>query len=241
MKNLTLYVAASVIVVSFLAFGDDDPVRAALDKAKVEYEKDLAAYQELANDFFTKKEDEAREKGNLKQVNQIKTARETFENTGELPSSAPTTLRLRPTTALATLSVAYTKAIENYTRNKQDELATATKRELAELKFKAGFPSIEGNWHEGEGIRIQITQAGNKFKATCKYQNQNKEIGEINWVMTGTISRDGEFKGELVHTKAPRGFLNQTRTGTFSPSLGTITGTATFKGGEHDFVWKVAE
>ena len=131
------------------------------------------------------------------------------------------------------------KSFEEYTHTKQDDLAAATEKELAVLKAKAGFPSIAGVWQEGpeeNRIRVTVTQNADKFTATCTYQD--KEHGEIRWRMTGTISKDGKIKGNLVHTRAPRGWLkNQTRTGKFSATDGTITGHATFQGGGHDFVW----
>jgi hypothetical protein len=123
------------------------------------------------------------------------------------------------------------------TRTKQEGLAAAT--EKAVLKAEAGFPSIAGVWQEGPAenqIRITISQIADRFTATCGYQD--KKYGQISFRMTGTISKDGEIKGHLVHTRAPRGWRSQTRTGKLSPTDGTITGHATFQGGGHDFKWK---
>jgi hypothetical protein len=107
---------------------------------------------------------------------------------------------------------------------------------------EAGFPSIEGVWQEGpeeNRIRVTVKQNAETFTATCTYRD--REHGEISWRMTGTISREGEIQGNLVHTKAPRGWLNQTRTGRFSPTTGVITGYAVFPGGKHAFEWKHLE
>ena len=101
-----------------------------------------------------------------------------------------------PKIALATLTAAYTQAVKEYTRTNQDVLATATEKELAVLRAEAGFPSIAGVWQEGpeeNQIRVVITQNDDKFTAACTYQH--KEHGKIRWVMTGTISKDGEVKG----------------------------------------------
>ena len=121
----------------------------------------------------------------------------------------------------------------------QSRLAAANEKELAVLKTEAGFPSIAGVWQEGpeeNQTRVVITQNDDKFTAACTYQD--KEHGQISWRMTGTISKDGEIKGTLVHTRAPRGWLHQTRTGNLSATGGTITGHATFRGGGQDFEWK---
>jgi len=134
------------------------------------------------------------------------------------------------------------KSFEEYNSTKQDDLAPATEKGLAVPKAKAGFPSIAGVWQEGpeeNRIRVTVTQNAEKFIATCTYQD--KKHGKISWRMTGTISKEGEIKGSLVHTKAPRGWLNQTRTGKFSATDGTITGHATFPGGEHAFEWKLLD
>jgi hypothetical protein len=114
--------------------------------------------------------------------------------------------------------------------------------QAANVKAKAGFPSIAGVWQEGPAqnqIRITVSQTAEKFTATCTYQD--KKFGKISWRMTGTISTDGEIKGNLVHIRAPRGWLAQTRTGKFSATDGTITGHATFQGGGHDFKWKLLD
>lgn len=236
-RNIVLATLLTAMI-SHQALGADDPIRESLEKAKAVYEKELDQYQTLAKEFFEKREGDAREKGNLKQVGEIKALRERFDENGELPSYAPATLRQRPASALSVLSLEYTKAIETYTRTKQDASAAAAKKELAEIKAKAGFPSIEGTWEESEGIRVVISQNGNKFKAGCSYQHA--EAGQVSWMMNGTISKDGEIKGELIHTK-PKGFRNQTRTGIYSAAESKITGNAEWKGGQSGFEWRLVE
>ena len=243
MSRFAICLAASLVILSSPARGDDDPIRATVEKAKREYEQSLSEYREQANVYFDKREEAARQQGNKKLVDQIKASRAAFEKSGELPSTAPATLRGRPQTALRLLTVAYTQAVENYTRKKQDDLAAATEMELADIKAKAGFPSIAGVWQEGpkeNQIQVIVTQEAEKFRANCKFQD--KKAGEIRWQMTGTISKDGEIKGRLITTKAPRGWVNQVRTGKFSATDGTITGRAEFDGGGgHDFEWKLVE
>jgi len=239
MNRFSICIAACLLASTFEARGDD--VRESLDKAKNEYEQSQSKYQDIANEYFDKREEAARKQGNKKLVDQIKGERETFEATGELPPTAPATIRVRPLSALTILTRAYTNAVKECTRTKQDDLAAAIAKELAEIKAKAGFPSIEGVWQEGpedNRIRVTVTQIGDRFRATCTYQH--KEHGEIRWRMTGAISKDGEIKGELVHTKAPRGWsLKQTRTAKYSAIDGAIVGHAEWQGGGHDFEWKL--
>ena len=131
------------------------------------------------------------------------------------------------------------KAPEEHARTKLVDPAAATGKEFPVPEAKGGFPSIAGVWQEGpeeNRIRVTVTQNADKFTATSKYLD--KKYGEIRWRMTGTISQDGEIKGSLVITKAPRGWKNQTRTGKFSAAERKITGHATFQGGGQDFEWK---
>jgi hypothetical protein len=106
---------------------------------------------------------------------------------------------------------------------------------------KAAPPMIDGVWQEGpeeNRIRVTITQKDEKFEAVCVYKHA--EHGEIRWEMKGTISKDGEIRGPLVHTKAPEGWVNQVRVGVVSADGKTITGRANLQGAPpQDFVWRL--
>jgi hypothetical protein len=105
---------------------------------------------------------------------------------------------------------------------------------------KAAPPVINGVWQEGlekNGIRVTIIQKGEKFTAECVYKHP--EHGEVRWEMKGTVSKDGEIRGNLVHTKAPQGWVNQVRVGVLSADGKTITLRANLDGGEaQDLVWR---
>jgi len=104
----------------------------------------------------------------------------------------------------------------------------------------AGFPSIAGVWQEEpeeNKIQVEVTQNADKFTATCTYQH--RQYGEVRWVMTGTISKDGEVKGHLVQTKGGRGpWQNQIRVGNYCAINGRIIGRAEWPGGGHPLEWK---
>jgi hypothetical protein len=238
--NRTLFcLTAFLVVAPIQVHGEDDPVRAMLDNAVREYEESLAAYRDLVHDYFAKRDEAARKDGNKKLIDQINAARDGFEATGELPATAPATLRSRPASALATLTLAYKQAVKEYVRTKQDDRAAAAEQELAAIKAKAGFPLIAGTWQEGppeNGIVVAIRQEADQFTATCTYVHESH--GEISWRMRGVISKEGAIRGKLIHTKAPPGWQNQTRIGKFSFNEGTIVGRAEFQGGgAQDFAW----
>src|SRR5271166_4561994 len=109
MSRFIICVVVSLFAVSFQTRGDDDPVRAKLEQAKIDYEKSLSQYRELVKEYFDKMEATARIQGSKRSVDQIKAERETFEKSGELPKTAPVTLRTRPAIALANLTEAYTQ------------------------------------------------------------------------------------------------------------------------------------
>jgi hypothetical protein len=103
---------------------------------------------------------------------------------------------------------------------------------------KNDYPIIAGIWRESPAITLTIKQKGREFTAICDYRTDKQ--GDIRWQMTGTISKDGQLEGRLKHTKAPKGWSNQVRTGVLSPDGKSIKGHAALDGGgDSDFEWKL--
>lgn len=219
------------------AADEKDPVKENLLAAKVTYDKEMSAYRKAASEWFDKRENAARNAGDKKAVDAVKAERKAFDEDGVLPKTAPASVVQKPAAALKVMEAAYTDAVKAYTKAKKDDLAAAVEKELADIKAKGGFPSIAGVWRDGpkeSKVLVTITQKAEHFVADATYQHP--EHGEIRWRMTGTVSRDGTIKGMLVHTKSPPNWESQARTGKLKNG-DTITGTAEFKGGSHDFVW----
>lgn len=112
----------------------------------------------------------------------------------------------------------------------EDKANTPAKAEVV-----TAIPLIGGVWAEAKQLRVVIVQKGNAFTAKCVHRHP--EHGEIRWTMTGSVAKDGSFKGTLIHTKAPKDWSGQLRKGTLSADGNTIKGNAVFRGGSHDFVW----
>ena len=139
------------------------------------------------------------------------------------------------------------KAVED----PKNQMESAKKRlwveQPAESKIVAGkCPTISGVWWngvEGEGrqtMTIVQSSKGNGITVTCSYRLPNGE--QIRWRFNGTISEVGHITGRLIHTKAPKGFVNQTHIAVVSPDGNTITGRAVFdSAGGHDYVWTKQE
>ncbi len=114
-----------------LTSAPEDPVRTTLDRAKTEYETEIARLRKGLLESIQNREDAARAKGDKKSVDAVKAEREEFESTGVLPKSPFATeheKKLR--SARQVLILAHTDAIREYTKKREDEKATLVEDEL---------------------------------------------------------------------------------------------------------------
>jgi hypothetical protein len=100
--------------------------------------------------------------------------------------------------------------------------------------------TLDGAWWNGvngEGRQIMtIVQTGDEISANCVYRHP--QAGEISWRLTGTVTDKGRIHARVIHTRAPRGWKDQTHTATVSADGNRISGRAEFDGGGgHDYVW----
>jgi hypothetical protein len=141
--------ASSIIALTaFLACGiataaDEDPVRAKLDAAKATYESEVVKFEVAVDEWLDKREESARKDGNKKLVDLVKAERQAFHEKGELPKDLPTTVRRKATLTRLALESAYTTAVKEFTKGKQDDDASAAERELEQFK-SGGSPSAGG-------------------------------------------------------------------------------------------------
>jgi hypothetical protein len=99
---------------------------------------------------------------------------------------------------------------------------------------------VAGKWvttgEDGKTVKITITQKQNEFVARCTYRS--KKHGEIRWRLNGTISPTGQISGQLVHTKAPKSWVDQTHTAQLSADGNTIEGNSILETGDiQKYVW----
>ena len=86
--------------------------------------------------------------------------------------------------------------------------------------------------------RVQLTQTGGTFVAAMSYGNP---WDRASWRMTGTVSKDGEIVGKLVHTEGvpPSGTgFAQDRNMALSADGKTLLGRSTFTNGSHAVEWR---
>lgn len=103
---------------------EKDPVQERLAAAKSAYEGLREHHYKSVDEWFDKRETEARKAGDKKLVDQIKAERKAFDETGELPKSAPGLLSQGPAQMKKALEAAYATAYQAYTKaNRGDEAA----------------------------------------------------------------------------------------------------------------------
>ncbi len=120
--------AAALLLSSFVlaASGQDaDPIKAKLDKVRAAYDNEALLYNQGVRDWFAKREEAARAKGDKKLVDAIKVELVAFDETGELPKTAPLAPRTKYAAARKAMAAAYTEAVKEYTKAKKDAEASA--------------------------------------------------------------------------------------------------------------------
>ncbi|MCE9565097.1 MAG: NPCBM/NEW2 domain-containing protein [Planctomycetes bacterium] len=125
-----------VPIVGVLAVGlclaeaaDVDTVKEKLFQAKKAFDVESQKFRKAVTDQLDKREDDARKAGDKKVVDQVKTERERFEKWGEFPLTSPLAASKSITAARATLNKAYTDAVKDYTKIKEDAAAETIEKE----------------------------------------------------------------------------------------------------------------
>src|SRR5262249_42486551 len=124
----SINVVVCLLGIAVATWGDDkdkDPIREKLFAAKVAYEKEMSRVRMQVDDWFDKREEAARKKGDKKALDQAKADRKTFEEDGELPKTGASTLVLKRERAKKAMETAYSDAVKAYTKAKKDDEAAA--------------------------------------------------------------------------------------------------------------------
>ncbi|WP_171469498.1 NPCBM/NEW2 domain-containing protein [Frigoriglobus tundricola] len=118
---------------------DADAVKEKLFQAKKTYDVELQAFRKAVEDHLNKREDEVRNSGTKKLVDQARAERDRFVSAGEAPPNLPPAVQNPITTARAALNAAYTDAVKEYVRIKEDEAAEAAENEQREFRFTSAL------------------------------------------------------------------------------------------------------
>jgi hypothetical protein len=133
-----------IVPLLLLAFGlcpaqadDAEMVKEKLFQAKKDYDAEVQKFKKAVSEMLDKREEDARKKGDKKQVDQIKAEREAFEKTGESPQMVTNSIREPVTAGRKKLDKAYASAVKEYLRLKMDDAAGATEKEQQEFNFSS--------------------------------------------------------------------------------------------------------
>jgi len=129
-RKLSLLLLVTLVALGSGARADDaEMVKEKLFQAKKAYDAEVQKFRKSVADHLDKREDDARKTGNKKLVDQVKAERERFEKSGELPTTCPQTLLTQMAAARGALDKAYTAAVKEFVKIKEDAAAEATEKE----------------------------------------------------------------------------------------------------------------
>src|SRR5579883_393360 len=151
----------SVCVVLTLAVGlcparadDVGTVKEKLYQAKKEYDGEVRKFRKSVTDWFDKRDTEARNAGDKKLVDQVKAERKAFEKSDEQPATMPTAFQDQIKSARTKLDKAYTAAIKDYLRLKEDKAAEDTEKEQQKFNLNAALTDRKSTRLNSSHVKI---------------------------------------------------------------------------------------
>jgi hypothetical protein len=191
---------------------NEDQIRVRLDQAKADYQADVKKFHEAVAGHLDKREEAARRDGDKKLVDQIKADRQAWEEAGDLPKSTPRAVTKQLADARSKLDTAFSAAVKDYTRAKDDARAVDIEKEWEEFKkggpweeFQKGGPPVVGwkvhfpvgtyscTYADGVTTTTELKSDRTFFRAQPGGKGQSS--GKIEY-------RDGQLilRGELTET-----------------------------------------
>ncbi|HEV3438789.1 MAG TPA: hypothetical protein VG122_15595 [Gemmata sp.] len=220
-----LLTGALVVGISAARADDVEAVKDKLFQAKKDYDAQLQKFKKAITETLDKHEEDARKAGNKKIVDQIKTEREAFEKSGELPPILPTTTRDIAIAARTKLDKAYTIAAKEYLRLKMDDAVEATEKERKEFLVISsqllGKKHLEDLYPVGTFLTGQLKWSGDPgnhnylIVITERSGTSFKGIARLDYGPSGDPKRktiydiEGEANGLNFKYKGDLGGLNE--------------------------------
>ncbi len=176
------------------AAADDDPIKTKLGTAKKDYDTKLEKYKKGVTDWLDKKEETARKAGNKELVDQIKLAREIYQDTGTLPVVPPPDVQKTLTGAQTVYDAALIAAVKDYTKAKKDEEAAAITKQLQEFREEIDprtpvKKALLGTW--------KVTVASEKYTGEWTFNNDGS-VNSTKGVAKGQWSIDVNRRAVLI-------------------------------------------
>jgi hypothetical protein len=183
---------------------DVGTVKEKLFQAKKEYDAEVQKFRKSVGDALDKREADARKAGNKKLVEQIKDDRDRFEKSGELPTDGSKAALTQITAARAKLDKAYTAAVKDLVKIKEDAAAEATEKEQQKFQLEAALLfgkrtylvalkhndlKDEKNWFTDNGTQtgtgIKIKRDGQPVPHSVHMYPPGKGAAEIHYLLAG--------------------------------------------------------
>jgi len=114
-------------------------VKDKLYQAKKEYDGEARKFRKAVSDWLEKREEAARKAGNKKLLDQVKSEKEKYSSSGEIPSDCPKALLTQISTARTKLDKAYTAAVRDLVKLKEDSAAEAIEKEREKFVLDAAL------------------------------------------------------------------------------------------------------
>lgn len=149
---------------------DVETVKEKLYQAKKQYDGESRKFRKSVGDWLDKREDAARKAGDKKLLDHVKSEKEKFSGSGEIPSDCPKALLTQMTAARTKLDKAYAAAVRDLVKLKEDTTADAIEQERkkftldATLQFgvrtylvalKHSDVRVDQNWFSNNGTILE--------------------------------------------------------------------------------------
>jgi hypothetical protein len=159
---VSVLIALSTALVVARGGQDADAAKDKLEKAKEAYQEARAKNREYVVDLLNKQEEKARKSGNAKLVDKVKTSLEEYEKSGILPA-LPATAKQRLLGARTAMDKAFASAINDYTKQKKDDLAWEVEKEWEVFKMDVSDdPSVVRLLNKNSGKYATISKGASE-------------------------------------------------------------------------------
>jgi hypothetical protein len=183
----------SLLIMSTLIARDDDAIATKLTAAKNAYDSELKKFDKSVRDYFDMLESTARRDGNKKSLDQVKSEREVYVASGELPKKIPLSYATRQITMRKSMTEAFKAAVRDYTKNGRDDLASKAEKEMQNFLAPKGKGDSDEPGRIPPGEYVQLDDKNNpRVDLTMTVTRVSPHIlearGNEGWVMYAVYS-----------------------------------------------------
>jgi hypothetical protein len=198
-----LLVAVAIALAGLSARAADvDDVKERLFQAKKEYDAETQKFRAAVTDVLDKREDAARKAGDKKAIDAVKADRDRFEKNGEPPRDMPKALLTQAGAARAKLDKAYSAAVKDLVKLKEDVVAEAIEKEQQKffvesvmlfgkktylVTLKHYDLKVPGGWFSNDGtiLGYKVKQNGEHAAHTIFLHPPDKGAGQVKYPLNG--------------------------------------------------------